>query len=194
MVSLNFLLAALTATAVASATPVLETRDLSSPFVLQTKVVSGDATKDGLFAVAFHSYAGGNDVALLPNTTDAPPSVGAFNGTFVEFNLDPNNPQDTLLWGLFLENLDGDSYWDNWNAAGINAGLGDNSAINNGVTTGFVDTDGILTFVNPVFDFGGWLACDWARQVPQLFWFGSFVDTSNIPSSCAVVDLCIIPA
>lgn len=120
MLSLTFVLSSLTA--LASATPLLTTRDsVSSPFFLQTKVISGDATKDGLFAVAWHSYAGGNDVALLPNTTDSPSSKAFLNGTSVQFNL---SQSDTFPWGLDLNNLDGDSYWDNWNAVGINTGYG----------------------------------------------------------------------
>jgi len=186
MVRLNALASLATLAAFVSATPVLEERHISSNFVLQTKVLSGDATKDGLFAVAWHSYAGGNDVALLPNTTDTPATVGFLNGTFALFDL-----EGPLSWGLFLENLDGDSYWDNWNAVGINAGSGDSS--NDGVSNGFfLGPDGLTS---NLFDWGGWLACDWARQVPQLFWFTSFVDVSpgNIPSSCAVVQLCQVP-
>lgn len=70
---------------------------------------------------------------------------------------------------------------------GINTGYGDN--FNPGTTTGFVFGENGLTFDVAEWDFGGFLACDWARGVPQLFAYGSFVDVSTIPSSCAVVDV-----
>jgi len=192
MVSFNLLtsLAALAASTLVSATPLNTRQSESAPFFLQTCVTSGDTSKDGLFAVAWHSYAGGNDVALLPNSTDSPSSLAFLNGTFVQFDLGQG---DEFPWGLELSNLDGDSYWDDWNAVGINIAFGD--ADNNGVNAGFF-FDGDKLISNAPDDFGGWLACDWARQVPQLFWFGSFVDVSpgNIPSSCAVVDLVKVPA
>lgn len=123
MVSFTLLtsITALAASTLVSATPLATRQSVSAPFFLQTKVVSGDITKDGLFAVAWHSYAGGNDVALFANSTDTPSTKAFLNDTRVQFDVQPNDP---LPWGLDLENLDGESYWDDWNAAGINAGPG----------------------------------------------------------------------
>jgi hypothetical protein len=186
MVSFTLLtaLTTLTLSALTSAASIPRSTTPTGPFYLQTQVVSGDATKDGLFFVAYHSYAGGNDVALLPNATDSPASLASLNGTYVNFDLGQGNQ---FPWGLFLNNLDGDSYWNEWNAVGINAGEGD--SFNPGTGTGFVFGDNGLTFNVDEFDFGGWLACDWARGVPQLFWYGSFVDVSTIPSTCAAVNV-----
>jgi len=172
-----------------SPTSQLTIRQTSPSFYLQTSVKSGDTSKDGLFAVAWHSYAGGNDVALFENSTETPASLAFLNGTYVEFDLG----QSEFPYGLALNNLDGNSYWDEWNAVGINAGLGDED--NNGTTEGFF-FNGTCLVSNAPDDFGGWLACDWARGVPQLFWYFSDVDVSpgNIPSTCAVVDLVQVPA
>lgn len=86
-------------------------------------------SKDLLFVVAYHSYAGGNHVALLPTSPEAPPSKAVLNGTFIEFDLGQG---DAYPYGLELNNFNGDSYW-NWNAVGINSEFGDEG--NNGVTS-----------------------------------------------------------
>jgi len=86
--------------------------------------------------------------------------------------------------------LDGDAYWNEWNAMGISTGYGD--GFNDGVANGFLFNG--TSLVANVDDFGGFLACNWARGVPQLFWYFAYADPAAFPSNCAVVDLVKVPA
>jgi len=186
MVNFNFyILGALaTAASLATAAPsrVVERSPQSSPsfvptgpeYYLQTKVLSGDATKDGLYVQSYHTGAGLNDVVLTSDISGA--SKGFMNETYQEFALTGSD----FPYGFTLADTE---FYVEWLPVEMNGGQGD---------VGYSLTSDGLTSNNT--EFSGWLACDWNHGLPQLFWlfYTQGVDIP-VPDTCAKVNLCQVP-
>ncbi|TAQ83576.1 hypothetical protein B7494_g8094 [Chlorociboria aeruginascens] len=135
-----------------------------SQYYLKTKVISGDATKDGLYLEGYHITAGGEDATLTTDVTQALP--GFLNGTYQQFVLSGSPSPNGLELPLLIQSN-----------AQIYAGYGDG---------GFSFNASGLISSNP--EWRGWLACDWSHLVPQLFWQYFFTDYT-LPPNCAIVEL-----
>ncbi|KAJ9641865.1 hypothetical protein H2201_003745 [Coniosporium apollinis] len=142
-------------------------------FNLVTSVRNISPTNFGftnLYLHAYHSGAGLNDAVFLADRTRA--ARGFLNGTYAVFNLGSQ-----FYYGMRT----GYVPYGSWGPVYINARTGDR---------GFVISDG--RFVRVDGNFGGWMVCDWWRNVPQLFMKFRFgAERAVIPGSCAEVDLIV---
>jgi len=139
-----------------------------SEYYLQTKVLSGDSTKGGLYVETYHTGAGESDATLTSNITVA--AKGILNGTNQQFELYGTPYPYGFYNPVRVE-------YTNWQPVEINSGYGDGTFAING--SGLISTNEEWT---------GWLACDWWHGTPQLFWDFYYKDFP-IPSTCARVDL-----
>ncbi|KIV86147.1 hypothetical protein PV11_01780 [Exophiala sideris] len=173
--------AALSLFAIASASPILETRDTTPPaqYYLQTKVVNGahndtGSNKDGLYVVSYHTGAGLGDAGLIANKTNA--WIGYLNGTQQLFTY-PNN--EIGPWPLAIVASTG-NYYQAWYEATISIA---SEPVN---YEGFFFNSSGLQYNQSV---GGWLACDWWLTYPQLFNIAGYTANVSIPNSCSKVEL-----
>ncbi|KAM0797564.1 hypothetical protein BDR22DRAFT_862737 [Usnea florida] len=143
-------------------------------YYLQTRVKgTGNPDKNALYVSSYHTGAGLSDVTLQ-SIDDA--VIGYLNGTNQQFNF----TQDAFPWGLDMVLYD---YYAEWDFVSINAGFG---------SEGFFFNETGLQYNQDPDGFAGWLACDWWHGVPQLFWKYFYFGT-DIPSSCAEIDLLPVP-
>jgi len=184
MVKINIAAFAALASFVAALPSVAVERRQDGPYVpfgpqyyLRTKVIAGDHSKNGLYAHYYHTYAGGADIVLLPDRSTA--LQGFLNGTNQQFNL--SNP--VAPWSLVLE----DVYYDGWSPVHIQPGEGTGGFFFNSSGLQIDHTTGLGA------EFGGWLACDWSHGLPQLFWKFYYIPNSELPSTCALVNLRKVP-
>ncbi|KAF2146068.1 uncharacterized protein K452DRAFT_305054 [Aplosporella prunicola CBS 121167] len=161
----------------AAATPSPSLVPTGPEYHLKSKLVNDNETVskakfDGLYLVATHTGAGLNDAVFssqkqyaikgFQNITE---STGE---SYQEFDLGNYWP-----YGLNL----GYAAYAAWSPVTIDAGQGDDGFILQ--ANGVVSTTG---------SFGGWLACDWWHNEPQLFYINKFYPLDT-PSSCAQIYL-----
>lgn len=163
----------------ASSSP-LETRQAPAQFWLKTSVAPGindcGSSKDGLFLSSYHTGAG----------------LGKAVG--VRAQPDPGSPyfylNDTdLLWvtpgndvGPWPVTIDYGAYQAFYPIDISVAGIGPTPGF-------FINSTGLQSNQTT----GGWLACDWWYQAPQLFILNG-VDNGPLPSSCSIVNLVPVAA
>lgn len=143
-------------------------------FYLRTELKTNETGKDaydGLYIEAYHTGAGLNDAVLVANesyaikgfanaTNITNPSGGVYN--YQEFDLG-----DGFAYGLSVPI--GATY-NAWVPVEINGGYGhagfffNASGLQGGLAT----------------EFGGWLVCDWAHGVPQLFQRLRYVTSTTV--------------
>ncbi|MCJ1354249.1 MAG: hypothetical protein MMC33_004236 [Icmadophila ericetorum] len=177
-----FLALAVAAPAPASTPPVP-----AGKYYLKSVAIGGPSTnKGGLFIEAYHTGAGFNDAVLVTETGTNVAAPAFLNATYQEFNLGSEFP-----WGF---TMGADSTYNGWLPVQINAGYGDSGFY-------FNNTDGSgvngLKW-NSAYEYGGgpdenqfngWIACDWAHGLPQLFWLVKDYYNAPLPSSCANIEL-----
>jgi len=168
---------ALLSLSTAFAAPV-ETRQTPAEFYLQTSIIDSSndtgTNKSGLYVYAYHTGAGLNDVALSPNISIA--SKGFLNAS--NWQVDLNTPE--IPWNLVLEDIP----YASWNPVEINAGP---------PSTGFFLNGTQLQGPPEDLGWGGWLACDWWHEQPQLFWINVYYNVTTFPASCSSVTLKAVP-
>lgn len=155
----------------------LDARQTPQEYYLQTSVIFGandtGTNKTGLYVYAYHTGAGFNDAVLSPNISIA--SKGYLNDTNWQFDL--GTP--TLPWYFALSDID----YASWNAAEINSA----SAPTSNFSINGTSLEGPASY-----GFGGWLACDWYHQSPQLFWLNFYYNVTVLPTSCSTVSLQLV--
>jgi hypothetical protein len=163
---MNLLSAALALLSVVAANPIQRAAEDQKLFHLKTT----DATQEehnNLYLYGYHTSAGMNDAVLTEDVKTASPAF--MNGTSVQFSLDTPFP-----WGLIMISND----YGAWDEVMINAGYGENDFSVN--ATGLQWSEAI--------GFGGWLACDWNHNSPQLFYMNRF-RKHDLPEECSEVNL-----
>ncbi|MCJ1289349.1 hypothetical protein MMC34_000881 [Xylographa carneopallida] len=160
------------------------------------KTTSKTPAFSDLYLSAYHTGAGFNDAVLIPttsttgyNTSTFPGIVGFLNVTSQEFSLGGDFP-----WGMVMNPS---ITYDAWLPVQINAGFGSSGFyFNNTDGTGvnglkWVDGWPSELAGTKYNDFAGWLACNWAHGLPQLFWLAAEEPSSavTLPCNCAKVEL-----
>ncbi|KAF3936506.1 hypothetical protein ABW19_dt0200266 [Dactylella cylindrospora] len=147
-------------------------------FHLKTRLLKpryGRYKFNNLYVYSYHTGAGQSDAALGPTKLSNRNGVAFYNASSptsktgnIIFQLSADFP-----WGLSLTY---DAQYNEWASVTIGAGPGQSDFRFN--ASGLVSD----------FDaWGGWMVCDWAHGVPQLFWRFYYAD--SLPRSCALVQL-----
>lgn len=170
---------------IANAAPAPQASIVPTGRTYYLKTISNRTAFADLYVEAYHTGAGFNDAVLVqkgsPNTLAA---TGFLNGTYQEFNLGDDFP-----WGMVMT----EAAYGSWQSVQINAGFGSQGFyFNNTDGTGrkglkWVDGWPYELAGSPGNDWNGWLACNWAHGLPQLFWLSG--STPRLPCSCAQVEL-----
>ncbi|KAF2227513.1 hypothetical protein BDZ85DRAFT_315086 [Elsinoe ampelina] len=143
---------------------------------------------DGLYLSGYHSGAGMNDAVLLKGKKSG--INGFFNSTtferpngqpyyYLEFDLGNEFP--------YAAQVSYDNYYAAWVPIQINAGD------KNLIGAYYFNKTGLQFTTSPAFNntnngFGGWLVCNWSRDVPQLFMRQAGFNRT-LTSNCADVNL-----
>nr|POE72145.1 hypothetical protein CFP56_12021 [Quercus suber] len=186
-----FGLMATAATAVSAATTHKE-------YHLKSKVKPHqDASKsrfDGLYIQSYHTGAGLGDATLSTKNATAAAKLYLVptNETLANGKVSNKALFDygTSFPWTFVQSF-GSNLYAGWEPVRINAGDGSGENIE---TVGFfTDANGLEWQNAPGAkdgEFGGWIACEWWHEVPQLFFrVGYYNDT--LPCSCADIELCL---
>ncbi|KIW13467.1 hypothetical protein PV08_08655 [Exophiala spinifera] len=169
--------ALLSLSGLATASPLLQTRQTTEPparYYLKTKVDNGKhvdtgTNKTDLWVFSYHTGAGLGAAGLSPNKTDA--WEGYLNGTQQLFTYPEN---EIGPWPLSFSSL---NLYERWLEADISI-----ASINE--AQGFFFNSSGLQYNQSS---GGWLACDWSLQSPQLY--NVVYGGGPYPSSCSKVHL-----
>ncbi|KAK6535666.1 hypothetical protein TWF694_002119 [Orbilia ellipsospora] len=150
-------------------------KNTTREFHLKTKVIKSThqtAKFNNLYLYSYHTGAGLSDACFDTQPISNGNGIAFYNrtGTTVIFQL-----SDDFPWGLSLTY---DAMYNQWASVTINGGEGQNEWKFNG--SGLVSTNE---------QWGGWMVCDWAHGVPQLFWRMSYYLSGSLPSSCGTVQL-----
>ncbi|PNS15084.1 hypothetical protein CAC42_2313 [Sphaceloma murrayae] len=158
-------------------------------FKLMTKVKPGKSNKkqfNGLYLSAYHSGAGLNDAVLVKG------KASGIRGFFNQTELDRPNGKPYFSLEFDLGNdfpyaaQIGYGAYDAWVSMEINAG--DKQSYG----AYFFNKAGLQFDASPAVNgssgFGGWLVCNWARGVPQLFMRQAGYN-KTLTSNCADVNL-----
>lgn len=132
---------------------------------------------DGTFVYPIHTGAGTNDVQLVAqgNPEKEDPISAFINGTQLQFDF-PNSPAP------FLASLPTEVQYSAWQAVEINSIDGDSYGqffLNSTGLQWSSIAPGKGKVGGPLDEFGGWLACDWWHQVPQLFWLNKAYNVTS---------------
>ncbi|KAF3932512.1 hypothetical protein ABW20_dc0100333 [Dactylellina cionopaga] len=155
------------------ATAVTAIKNTTREFHLKTKLLNPTherAKFNNLYLYSYHTGAGLSDGCFDTKPIPNGNGIAFYNktATTVIFQL-----SDDFPWGLSLTY---DTMYNQWGSVTIDGGIGQDGWKFN--ASGLINTYSL---------WGGWMVCDWAHGVPQLFWRYNYAN--SLPSSCGIVQL-----